>query len=313
MVLVAPLLVVLPDGLVLASRPEVLVGTPVQPIARGFFGHHVDCGSGLPSCPSSTPARAVAAERRRLPDEPRRALRGRSHCRRGARAERRRRHEVAAIETAHRRRLRRAGPASFESRVGVAGFPGARRTACTRGARLRPRATAAPLAGATAPDDHLGWGWASNPADARAFVEPTARALTAVKALAPENASARSEAVRVLTRLQCADGGWNYGTASVNAVDLRGYAQTTAIALVGLQGESSALGRVRAAFPAAVRSRSSPAGSPRRSRSSHSASTATATPRELPPTPSRRSHGGARSSTVRSQSRGRCSPPGRTR
>ena len=98
------------------------------------------------------------------------------------------------------------------------------------------------LPGATAPNDHLGWGWASNPADARAFVEPTARALTAVKALAPENASARSEAVRVLTRLQCADGGWNYGTASVNAVDLRGYAQTTAMALIGLQGETSALG-----------------------------------------------------------------------
>ena len=110
------------------------------------------------------------------------------------------------------------------------------------------------LPGATAPDDHLGWGWASNPADARAFVEPTARALTAVKALAPKNASARSEAVRVLTRLQCADGGWNYGTASVNAVDLRGYAQTTAIALVGLQGESSELAEpglrfLRRSFP----------------------------------------------------------------
>jgi hypothetical protein len=104
------------------------------------------------------------------------------------------------------------------------------------------------LPGAVAPDDHLGWGWASNPDDARAFVEPTARALTALKVVAPDNTSARAEAVRVLTRLRCADGGWNYGTASVNAVDLRGYAQTTAIALVGLQGESSALAEPGLAF-----------------------------------------------------------------
>jgi hypothetical protein len=95
------------------------------------------------------------------------------------------------------------------------------------------------LPGAPPPDDHLGWGWASDPDDARTFVEPTARALAALKARTPENANARAEAVRALRALQCADGGWNYGTASVNAVDLRGYAQTTAIALVGLQGEGA--------------------------------------------------------------------------
>ena len=187
------------------------------------------------------------------------------------------------------------------------------------GRRLARRSTSSSrneqrlLPGATAPDDHLGWGWASNPADARAFVEPTARALTAVKALAPENASARSEAVRVLTRLQCADGGWNYGTASVNAVDLRGYAQTTAIALVGLQGESSALAEsglrfLRRSFPVepgradhgAVAPRVPPPWRPRLHESCSS-------------TPSRRSRGGARSSTVRSPSRGLCSPPDPTR
>ena len=40
----------------------------------------------------------------------------------------------------------------------------------------------------------------------------------------------------LLRERQCEDGGWNYGNATVYDVDLRGYAQTTAIALIALQG-----------------------------------------------------------------------------
>ena len=45
----------------------------------------------------------------------------------------------------------------------------------------------------------------------------------------------RREAVGLLRARQCADGGWNFGNASVYDVDLRGYAQTTAMGLIALQ------------------------------------------------------------------------------
>jgi hypothetical protein len=83
------------------------------------------------------------------------------------------------------------------------------------------------------PEQRRGWGWT---ADARSLVEPTARVLLAVNALTPADAGTRAEAIRFLRDHQCADGGWNYGNASVYDVDLRGYAQTTAIALIALQG-----------------------------------------------------------------------------
>ena len=38
---------------------------------------------------------------------------------------------------------------------------------------------------------------------------------------------------------QCADGGWNFGNASVYDVDLKSYPQTTAVALIALQGVSA--------------------------------------------------------------------------
>ena len=74
-----------------------------------------------------------------------------------------------------------------------------------------------------------GWGWT---ADARSLVEPTSRVLLAVNALTPSDRSTRDEAVGLLRDRQCEDGGWNYGNATVYDVDLRGYAQTTAIALI---------------------------------------------------------------------------------
>ena len=56
-----------------------------------------------------------------------------------------------------------------------------------------------------------------------------------MNALTPDDAATRREAVGLLTARQCADGGWNFGNASVYDVDLRGYAQTTAIGLIALQ------------------------------------------------------------------------------
>jgi hypothetical protein len=78
--------------------------------------------------------------------------------------------------------------------------------------------------------------------------------LLAVDALAPTHRATRAEAIRLLQERRCADGGWNYGNASVNDVDLRGYAQTTAIALAALQrGPRSlvepAIGFLRESWP----------------------------------------------------------------
>jgi Prenyltransferase and squalene oxidase repeat len=86
--------------------------------------------------------------------------------------------------------------------------------------------------GSTDQEQRKGWGWTT---DARSTVEPTSRVLVAVDVLTPTDHATRAEAIRLLEARQCADGGWNYGNASVNDVDLRGYAQTTAVALAALQ------------------------------------------------------------------------------
>jgi hypothetical protein len=88
------------------------------------------------------------------------------------------------------------------------------------------------------PEHRTGWGWTP---DARSTVEPTSRVLLAVNRLTPSDHASRREAIGLLVERHCADGGWNYGNASVNDVDLRGYAQTTAVALLGLQGGPASL------------------------------------------------------------------------
>ena len=57
-----------------------------------------------------------------------------------------------------------------------------------------------------------------------------------MNALRPTEVGARAEAVEILRQRHCRDGGWNYGSNSAKGVDLRGYAQTTAVALMALQG-----------------------------------------------------------------------------
>jgi hypothetical protein len=97
-----------------------------------------------------------------------------------------------------------------------------------------------PLPNAKDPDRRTGWGWTT---DTRSLVEPTARVLLAVNALTPSNAAVRNEAVRLMRERQCADGGWNFGNASVYDVDLKSYPQTTAVALIGLQRAGGGLVR----------------------------------------------------------------------
>lgn len=87
-------------------------------------------------------------------------------------------------------------------------------------------------------DGRDGWGWTN---DSYSWVEPTARVLLATKILRPDDNATRAEAVRILRDRHCADGGWNYGSTSSKGVDLRGYAQTTAVALMGLQDEEASL------------------------------------------------------------------------
>lgn len=95
------------------------------------------------------------------------------------------------------------------------------------------RAPAIGESGGESGDGREGWGWTP---DTHSWVEPTARVLLAARVLRPEDDVVRKEGLRVLRDRQCPDGGWNYGNATVLGVDLRGYAQTTAVALIALHG-----------------------------------------------------------------------------
>ena len=95
-----------------------------------------------------------------------------------------------------------------------------------------------PLPNADDPKRRVAWGWTS---DTRSLTEPTARVLLAVNSRTPDDRATRAEALGLLVDRQCADGGWNFGNASVYDVDLKSYPQTTAIALIALQGAAQGL------------------------------------------------------------------------
>lgn len=85
-----------------------------------------------------------------------------------------------------------------------------------------------------------GWPW--NP-DTSSWVEPTAHALVALKkAHLKIPSSSIRERVRLgealLMDVRCQDGGWNYGNRTARGEELRSYPETTALALLGLQGRS---------------------------------------------------------------------------
>lgn len=88
---------------------------------------------------------------------------------------------------------------------------------------------------------HEGWPWREGNA---AWIEPTAHTLVALKKVAGhyrgrelEHRVREGEAM-VLSR-RCSDGGWNCGNPNVLDFDLPSYPETTALALLGIQGRSA--------------------------------------------------------------------------
>jgi hypothetical protein len=77
----------------------------------------------------------------------------------------------------------------------------------------------------------IGWGWATGTAS---WVEPTARVLWALRVARPTSALI-GDAVTFLRDRESVGGGWNYGNREVLGEDLPPFAQTTAIALIGLR------------------------------------------------------------------------------
>jgi hypothetical protein len=85
-----------------------------------------------------------------------------------------------------------------------------------------------------------GWPWKPNSAS---WVEPTSHAIVALKQASVKVSSDKLwERVRIgeahLMDVRCSDGGWNVGNRSARQQDLVAYPETTAIALLALQGHS---------------------------------------------------------------------------
>jgi hypothetical protein len=78
-----------------------------------------------------------------------------------------------------------------------------------------------------------GWGWTP---DTFGWVEPTSRAVLALQLLRPSAEAEIEDGLAVLADRECPGGGWNYGNGIVYDTPLPPYAQTTASALIGLQG-----------------------------------------------------------------------------
>jgi len=91
-----------------------------------------------------------------------------------------------------------------------------------------------------------GWPWKQGTSS---WVEPTAHTLIALKKAytalpAPEVAERIRSGQALLLDVRCKDGGWNYGSAWTLGEDQRSYPETTALALLGLQGRAEAAGSV---------------------------------------------------------------------
>ena len=95
------------------------------------------------------------------------------------------------------------------------------------------------------------WPWKP---ETSGWVEPTVHALVALKQASVRMSSNElRERVRMgeaeLMNVRSRDGGWNYGSPAALGVDLPSYPETTALALVGLQGQSG----LASAFDVAAR------------------------------------------------------------
>lgn len=88
---------------------------------------------------------------------------------------------------------------------------------------------------------HEGWPWRAGNA---AWIEPTSHTLVALKKF-PSNYRRSEldhrihEGEALLFSRRCSDGGWNCGNPNVLNFDLPSYPETTALALLGLQGRGT--------------------------------------------------------------------------
>ncbi len=78
-----------------------------------------------------------------------------------------------------------------------------------------------------------GWGWTRG---TFGWIEPTARALLALRRYRPEASEEIDDGLAVIADRECRGGGWNFGNSIVYDVPLPPYAQTTAMALIGIRG-----------------------------------------------------------------------------
>ena len=87
-------------------------------------------------------------------------------------------------------------------------------------------------------DSVRGWPW--RPGNS-SWVEPTSHALVALKqsSRAAEFVARIQEGEGYLLDRRCPDGGWNYGNKRVYQTDMISFPETTALALVALQGRSA--------------------------------------------------------------------------
>jgi hypothetical protein len=86
-----------------------------------------------------------------------------------------------------------------------------------------------------------GWPWQPGTSS---WIEPTAHALMALRRAArwaetPGLASRVAMGERMLLERRCRDGGWNYGNRRVLGADLPSYPETTALALMALDGHAA--------------------------------------------------------------------------
>jgi len=129
-----------------------------------------------------------------------------------------------------------AGPVENDSATALAALalpPGPQRESAldhvvTTPARKAPSNTVVPHDPSLA-----GWGWSTGTSG---WVEPTARALLALRLLRPQATGAIEDAVAFLGDRESVDGGWNFGNRFVYDEALPPFGQTTAVALVGLHG-----------------------------------------------------------------------------
>ncbi len=88
---------------------------------------------------------------------------------------------------------------------------------------------------------HKGWPWREGNSS---WIEPTVHTLVALKKVArqyrgPELQKRILDAEALIFSRRCSDGGWNCGNPNVLSFDLPSYPETTALALIGLQGRSA--------------------------------------------------------------------------